>query len=158
MEAGGDGFNEPGRGEYTEENKDRGAESEESGNRTGGFACFFLVVAGKKIGVDGDEGSRKDALTKEILQEVWNSQGGFEDVGSVGIAKVVGKNTIADESGDTAEENPGSNEESKAFGAGGLGFSSGRFGHKSFQASISSGLKFSLNASSRAPLILCPPN
>src|SRR5580704_5767716 len=105
METGGNGVDEPGSSEYAEEDEERGAEHEERGDGTGGFACFFFIVAGEQASVDGNEGGGEDAFTKKVLQEIGNAEGGAKGVGSVGIAEVVGEDAIADQSGNAAEEN-----------------------------------------------------
>ena len=104
VEAGGDGVDEPGGGENTEENEERSADGEESRNGTGGFAGFFFVFAGEQVGVNGNEGGGEDAFAEKVLQEVGDAEGGFEDVGRIGVAEIVSEHAIADESGKAAEE------------------------------------------------------
>lgn len=103
VKAGSDGIDEPGSGENPKHNEDRGAESDKSRNGAGSFAGFFFVLAREKVGIDGDEGGRKDAFAEKVLQEIRDAEGGFENVGSVGVPEIVGKNTITDEPGETAE-------------------------------------------------------
>jgi hypothetical protein len=105
VEARGDGFDEPRRGENTEKTEHGSAKGEKCGNGAGSFSSFFLIVSRKKVGVNGNEGSGENAFTKKILQEVGDAQGGFEDIGRVGIAKIVGEHAIADQSRDAAQKN-----------------------------------------------------
>ena len=119
VETGGDGVDEPRRGENTEEDEERGAEHEERGDGTGSFACFFFIAAGEQAGVDGNEGGGEDTFTKKILQEIGNAEGGAKGVGGVGIAEVVGEDAIADQSGNAAEKDASGDEKGETFGTGG---------------------------------------
>jgi len=107
VETRSDSFDEPGSSEDAKKDKKRSREGQQGGDGTGGAAGFFLVVARKQTGVDGDEGSGKNALAKQILQEIRNAQGGLENVGSGGITKIVCKDAFANEPGNAAEKNPG---------------------------------------------------
>ena len=119
VETGGDSVDEPRRGEYAEEDEERGAEHEQRGDGTGSFACFLFVAAGEQASVDGNEGGGEDTFTKKILQEIGNAEGGAKGVGRVGIAEVVSEDSIADQASNAAEKNAGSDEEGETFGAGG---------------------------------------
>lgn len=130
MESGSDGFNEPRSGENTEKNEERGAESEKGRDGAGGLRRFFLVAPSKKVGVDRNERSGEHAFTEKVLQEVWDAEGGFEDVGGVRIAEVVGEDTVANESGHAAEKDACGDEEGEAFGTGGLGWGGSGIGHE----------------------------
>ena len=99
VEAGSDGVNEPGSGENAEKDENGSAQGEKRCNGSGGLACFFLVVARQQVGINGNEGSREDTFAKKILQEIGDAEGGFENVGGIGVAEVVGEDTIADQSG-----------------------------------------------------------
>ena len=112
----------------------RGTEGKKSGDGAGGFAGFFLVAPGKQLGIDRDERSGEDTFAKEILQEIGDSEGGFEDVGGIGIAKVMRENAIADQASDATEENSGRHKKSEAPGTGGHGIGGGGKGHKNVQA------------------------
>jgi len=98
VEAGSDGVDEPGSGEDAEKNKDGSAEGEKRGYGTGGLAGFLFVVgiAGEQAGVDGDEGGGEDAFAEKILEEIGDAEGGFENVGGIGIAEVVSEDAVAD--------------------------------------------------------------
>lgn len=119
VETRDDRVDEPRRSEDAEENDHGGAEGEESGDCASGFPGFFLIAAGQQVGIDGNEGSREDTFTEKVLQEVGDAECGFEDVGSIGIAEVMGEDAVADQSGNAAEEDAGGNEKSRALGTGG---------------------------------------
>jgi len=136
VEAGSDGVDEPWRGEHTEQDQERGRKCEESGNSTRGFAGFFLVVTGEEIGIDRDKGRGEDTFAEKVLQEIGDAEGGFEDVGSVGIAEVVGENAVANESGNAGEKDAGGDEECETAGAGRLrGVGGGGGGHENVRRS-----------------------
>ena len=90
----------------------------QSGNRTGGFACFFLVIAGQQTRIHRDEGRRKNAFAKEILQQIGNAKCSAEGVGHGRIAEVVGKHAITNQARDAAKKNTCRDEKRKALGAG----------------------------------------
>ena len=129
-ESGRDGLDQPGCCENTEQNEERGAQREKRRHSAGSLASFFLVAAGKKIGIDRYEGSGKLAFAEEVLQKVGDAQGRFEHVGGVGIAKIVGEDTVTDEAGDAAEEDACGNEKGKASRTGWLRSRGRGFGHK----------------------------
>ena len=130
MEAWGDGFNEPGSREYSDEDKNGSAESQKSGDSTGGFASFVLVVTREKTGINRNEGGGEDAFAEEILKEVGDTEGGSENVGGVRVAEVMGEDAIADQAGDAAEENASRDEEGEALGTSRLRSGSNRFSHE----------------------------
>jgi len=80
VKAGGDGVDEPGRGEDAEKDEEGSGKRKKSSDGAGGLAGFFLVIAGEKVGVDGDERGGEDAFAKKILQEIRNAKGGFKHV------------------------------------------------------------------------------
>jgi hypothetical protein len=51
------------------------------------------------------------------LEEIRDANGGFEGIGGVGIAEIVGEEAVADQAGNTAEKNAGGNEKSGTGGA-----------------------------------------
>ncbi len=133
VETWGDGFNQPRSREHSEKNEHRSAKREQSSDGTGGFARFFLIAAGKEVGVDRNEGGGQDAFAEEILEKIRDTESGFKDVSGVGVAEIVGEDAIADKSSDAAEEDAGGDEKGEAAGARGLCAGSGRFGHKNSQ-------------------------
>src|SRR5262249_43161460 len=116
MEAGGDGVDQPRSGEHTQENQERGAKREKSGDGTCGLASFFFVFAGKKIGVNRNKRGGENTFAKKILQEIGDAEGGLEDVGGIGIAEVVGENAVANEACNTGEKDSSGDKKSEASG------------------------------------------
>jgi hypothetical protein len=74
------------------------------------------------------------------LQEIGNAEGGFENVGGIGVAEVMGKDAIADQAGDAGEKNASPNKEGETARARWWGIWSRRVSHEIFQAKFPQGL------------------
>ena len=102
LETGSDSVNEPGCCENAQKNQQASGKRKQSGHGAGSFPGFFLVAAGEQVCVDGDKRGGQYALAKKILQEIRDAKRRFEDVGGIGVAEVVGEDSVADESSDAA--------------------------------------------------------
>ncbi len=64
--------------------------------------------------VYGDEGRRKDSLAEKILKKIGNAKRRVERVGEISKAEVVSEGALPDEPDETAQQDSGSDEESRA--------------------------------------------
>jgi hypothetical protein len=64
--------------------------------------------------VYGNEGSRKDSFAEEILKKIGDAKRRVERVGEVGESEVVSEGALPDEPDETAQQDSGSDEESRA--------------------------------------------
>jgi hypothetical protein len=117
--AGRDEVREEGTKQNAKENNNADANGQQTANDAGHAAGEFPVALGKKARINGDERSGEDALAKEVLKEIGDSDRGLEGVGGEGIAEIVCENALADEAGDAAEEDAGTYQ--KGGGARGAG-------------------------------------
>jgi hypothetical protein len=69
--------------------------------------------------VYGNEGSRKDSFAEKILKKVGNAKRRVERIGDVGKSEVVSEGALPDEPDETAQQDSGSDEESRARRRGG---------------------------------------
>ena len=117
VKSGSDEFDEPRSSEDANQDERRCRESEKRENCTGSFLGLLAIVAGKKLGVDGNEGRGQNAFAEKILQKIGNADGGFEGVGGVRVAEIMGEEAVANEAGNAAEEYSGGDEKGGARGA-----------------------------------------
>ncbi|MGB9405067.1 MAG: hypothetical protein WCA98_16140, partial [Candidatus Acidiferrales bacterium] len=108
---------EPGSGENAEKDKSGSGEGEKGKDRAGSAIRFFLIFSSKERGINGNERGGENAFAEEILEEIGDADGGFESVGGVGIAEIMGEEAIANQSGDAAKKNSGGDQKSRTGGA-----------------------------------------
>src|SRR5579862_5977564 len=97
--------NQPRCAEDAEKHENGSAEAEQGRDGASSFAGFLFITTREQLGINRDERGGEYAFAEKILQEIGNAEGGFENIRSVGIAKIVREDTIADQAGYAAEEN-----------------------------------------------------
>ena len=100
-------IDEPWRGKDTHDHQQCGDEKQERKDCLGELRGFFMTLLRIEPGIHGDEGRRKHAFAKEILQKIRDAKRGAKCVCGIGVAEVVRKDAIADQPHQTAKQNTG---------------------------------------------------
>src|SRR5579863_219407 len=88
-------------------------ETEQCADRPGQKIGGFLVTFAQQAAVGGNKRRGQHTLAEKVLQDVRNTEAGLERIGRLRVAEIVRKNALADESGDTAEQNSGGDQDRK---------------------------------------------
>jgi len=75
-----------------------------------------VAFFGAQASIDRNKRRRKDSFAKEVLQKVGNAESCSKSVRSIGVAEVVGKDTIADQPNQAAEQNTRSDRQRRSPG------------------------------------------
>jgi hypothetical protein len=118
---------EPGRddrgertgGEHPDQHDHGGAAGKEAEGRIGQMRGLRVFAQASQARVYGNEGSRKDSFAEKILKKVGNAKRRVERIGDVGKSEVVSEGALPDEPDETAQQDSGSDEESRARRRGG---------------------------------------
>ena len=102
------------RGEHAGRHQYGRDEREQREHRAGDAAGLFFVALGEQARIHRNEGRREHALTKQVLQEIRNSNRRAERVRRFRRAKESREVVRADEPHDTAQENSGGDEDRPA--------------------------------------------
>ena len=95
----------------------RGGDGDRHGQAQGGTDAsrhairLDLAMTREKTCVHRDERCREDTFAEEILQQVGNPERGPQGVRDTGVPEVVGHRTLAQQAGQTREQDPGGDEE-----------------------------------------------
>ena len=74
----------------------------------------FVVAQASQSGINRNERRRKNALAEEILKKIGNAKRRIERVGEVGEPEVMSQSALPNEADQAAQQDSGSDEESRA--------------------------------------------
>ena len=106
LESGRDQRHEQRRGEDAEQYEDRRDEREQCGDRSGHSRGLLMLLTRDERRIDRNKRRRQRTFAEQVLQKIGDPEGRHERVGRVGEAEVLSEESLADEAGEAAAEDP----------------------------------------------------